>query len=350
MKKQIIVILIIAVVALSAIAFIFWPKPAPVPSLEIILNTETTIEVNTQAMLYDYIENVENGTILSENAAIDTSKIGNVQMLAEFEDLTGVRQNRTLSFEIVDTQPPQVTNYTQTVTLTQGKQADLLSLITSSDNSGENVSVSISGAYDFNTPGTYPLQYILTDTSGNTTVQDFELIINKKPVNTAYPYYIKINRKQNVVMIYGLDAEGQYTKLSKVFVCSTGKATPLGKYRTEGKYKWRWLFGDVYGQYATVIDGDILFHSVPYTQQSKDTLEYWEYNKLGTKASLGCIRLTVRDAKWIYDNCPSGTMVELFDSDSLNGIEKPAAPTINENSENRGWDPTDPDPKNPWNQ
>ena len=70
------------------------------------------------------------------------------------------------------------------------------------------------------------------------------------------------------------------------------------------------------------------------------------YN-LGTKRSLGCIRLTVIDAKWLYDNCPRGTKVEIYDG-SLNGINKPVVPKIDINSPNRGWDPTDPDSANPW--
>ena len=54
---------------------------------------------------------------------------------------------------------------------------------------------------------------------------------------------------------------------------------------------------------ATQITGNILFHSVPYTEKYNNaSLEYWEYDKLGTSASLGCIRLTVKNAKWIYDN------------------------------------------------
>lgn len=53
---------------------------------------------------------------------------------------------------------------------------------------------------------------------------------------------------------------------------------------------------------------------MPYQQKDKSTLEWWEYDKLGTKASLGCIRLKVEDAKWIYDNCIPGTKVEFYSS------------------------------------
>ena len=149
-----------------------------------------------------------------------------------------------------------------------------------------------------------------------------------------------------MVLVYGND-NGKYTKLVKVFTVSTGAQTPLGVYRTSDKYVWHQLVGNVWGQYSTRITGHILFHSVPYLKQTKDSLEYWEYNLLGTKRSLGCIRLTVIDAKWLYDNCPKGTKVEIFDS-GLNGINKPSIPKIDTSSPKRGWDPTDPDPANPW--
>ena len=114
------------------------------------------------------------------------------------------------------------------------------------------------------------------------------------------------------------------------------------------RFKWRGLQGDVYGQYASQIVGNILFHSVPYTKQDKSALEWWEYDKLGTKASLGCIRLTVQDAKWIYENCQAGTQVEFYYSSDPGPLGKPTAKKISGYEELRNWDPTDPDPNNPW--
>ena len=105
----------------------------------------------------------------------------------------------------------------------------------------------------------------------------------------------------------------------------------------------------MYGQYATRIVGSILFHSVPYTKQNPANLEYWEYDKLGTKASAGCIRLTVIDAKWIYDNCKSGTKVEFYSDSNPGPLGKPTAQKISDADENvRVWDPTDPRSDNPW--
>lgn len=123
-------------------------------------------------------------------------------------------------------------------------------------------------------------------------------------------YYIKVNLETQTVNIYEKDESGRYSIPVKVMLCSTGTYTPKsGTYKiTTYKKEWLDLQGDVYGQYCTQIVGNILFHSVPYLEKyNPASLEYWEYDKLGQDASLGCIRLTVENAKWIYDNCDTGT-------------------------------------------
>lgn len=169
---------------------------------------------------------------------------------------------------------------------------------------------------------------------------------------TEFPYYIKINRKQNCITIYTSDENGEYTVPYKAMICSTGlyNATPRGTFHLSTKYLWRELYGKVYGQYATRITGGVLFHSVPCYKKSKSALCTEKYNKLGQQASMGCVRLTVEDAKWIADNCPSGTTVEIYDDDDPGPLGKPEAAHIDTDSPNKGWDPTDPDVENPWHQ
>ena len=56
----------------------------------------------------------------------------------------------------------------------------------------------------------------------------------------------------------------------------------------------------------------------------------------------------MEDAKWIYDNCPVGTKVTIYDSKDPGPLGKPTPIRIDVNSPYRGWDPTDPNPRNPW--
>ena len=53
--------------------------------------------------------------------------------------------------------------------------------------------------------------------------------------------------------------------------------------------------------------GEYLFHSVPTDKKGNIIAE--EARKLGGKASHGCIRLSLSDAKWIYTNIKFGTKV-----------------------------------------
>lgn len=107
--------------------------------------------------------------------------------------------------------------------------------------------------------------------------------------NESNEFYIKVNYGANVINVYSKDENGNYTVPCKAFICSTGRATPKsGAYNTDYKYRWVNLFGSVYGQYATRIVGNILFHSVPYLEKgNKASLEYWEYDKLRNSCVYG---------------------------------------------------------------
>jgi len=179
------------------------------------------------------------------------------------------------------------------------------------------------------------------------------LIFSRKEADakekSELPYLIKVNRACNTVTIYEKDEKGKYTVPVKAMVCSvgTGTRTLTGSFSTKEKYRWKLLNGNVWGQYATRIVGGILFHSVYYYGNcDPSTLATKEYNKLGTAASQGCIRLTVADAKWIYDNCPIGTQVIIYDDKNNPGpLGKPEPITLPLNVR---WDPTDPNEKNPY--
>ncbi len=175
----------------------------------------------------------------------------------------------------------------------------------------------------------------------------FSFFFSTKSVsaNDKFPYYIKVNKKQNTITIYEKDDKGKYTVPVKAMTCSVGNATPLGVYKTPIKYRWKLLMDDVWGQYSTRIVGGILFHSVWYYEMDASTLSAKQYNKLGTTASHGCVRLTVIDAKWIYDNCPIGTTVEIYEGKDAGPLGKPETIQLKAGT---GWDPTDPSDKNPF--
>ena len=160
-------------------------------------------------------------------------------------------------------------------------------------------------------------------------------------------WWLKVNTQCNVVTAYKR-VDGEWEPV-RAMICSTGlnDTTPQGGFFLKGRWNWGALYEGVYGQYCTHITGDILFHSVFYNEQyKKNSMPIEEYNKLGEPASHGCVRLTVMDAKWIYENCPKGTKVTIYSSSKPGPLGKPERiPVITRRKTT--WDPTDPDPKNP---
>ena len=155
-------------------------------------------------------------------------------------------------------------------------------------------------------------------------------------------YEIWVNRQCCTVTVYAKDGSNGYIIPVKRFACSVGlpsTPTPKGTFYTSNKYRWHTLMGPSYGQYCTRIVNGILFHSVAGRNMTSYNLKASDYNKLGSPASHGCVRLCVRDAKWIYDNCNSGTKVVIYDSSSPGPLGKPATIKI---PAGQTWDPTDP--------
>lgn len=315
-------------------------------------------EVNSEKRIKDLFSTITSWKLENEEKKLDTSKLGENKEKVVFVNFFGINKTIEASYKVTDTTAPTIEGENE-LTLYKNDISSLVSHYKISDNSHLDVDAKINGDYDTTVLGKYELKLIATDSSNNTTTKNIILNIIENPEVSKIrksEYYIKVNREQNVVMVYALDENAEYSKLVKTFVSSTGKVgseTPLGTFTISNKYEALYLVGNVWGHYAIRIQGPYYFHSVPYFTKgnpSWDNLEYLEYNKLGEGASAGCVRLATKDVKWIYENVSAGTTVEIYDSNTLpEGVTKPTAIKIDETSENRGWDPTDPDLKNPWN-
>ena len=166
-------------------------------------------------------------------------------------------------------------------------------------------------------------------------VQDVDSLIGKQS-----SYVIKVNKALNCSTIYAKDGDNGYIIPVKAMLTSVGDDTPLGTFKTPEKYRWRLMVNDTYTQWATRITQGFLFHSITYAEPDIYKLNTEGYNGLGVSRSLGCVRLTCENAKWVYDNCALGTAVEIYeDSNVASPFDKPDLIPIS-NSQN--WDPTDP--------
>ena len=170
--------------------------------------------------------------------------------------------------------------------------------------------------------------------------------------NLSYGFQIRVNRARCVLTVYGKDYEGNYTIPVWAVTVSVGMdetPTPLGWSTINSKHRWYYYKDDdCWLQYSQFFaQGTKMMHSEAYFSQDPGNMAVGEYYKLGRQASHGCIRMPVIYIKWIYDNCPIGTAVLVYDDwDYAGPYGKPAVPKITNGS---AWDPTDPDPRSPYN-
>ncbi len=127
--------------------------------------------------------------------------------------------------------------------------------------------------------------------------------------SSSEDFMIEVDLSRQIVLVY------YNGMLIKEMICSGGKqstSTPIGEFSTTQKVYYQWVAKfNVGAYYWTRFYKDYLFHSVPFNEDGEIIEE--EYNKLGTPASHGCIRLKLDEAKWLYEKLPLGVKVSIHE-------------------------------------
>lgn len=129
------------------------------------------------------------------------------------------------------------------------------------------------------------------------------LEIDKIPYTTTS---VEVNQAAQLVTVYGKGPNGQIEPIRHM-LCSTGvgSSTPNGTFRISPLGTQWYYFSkfNCYVMYCSQLVGDVCFHSLTFNSRSVDSLSWSAYANIGYKASHGCIRLFVDDAKFIHQNC-----------------------------------------------
>ncbi len=154
-------------------------------------------------------------------------------------------------------------------------------------------------------------------------------------------YYILVDKEDFSFAILTLDENMEYTKVVATFPCALGRSsrmTPTGKFEISSKGDWKsWATGD-YSPYYTRYTSGLYIHGALYNKKTYDSMIDGYYNRIGTNHTSGCIRTTLEGARWVYYNCPAGTVVKIVSSsDLVEHVEKPEI-----DPDYPTWDPTDP--------
>ena len=148
-------------------------------------------------------------------------------------------------------------------------------------------------------------------------------------------YYILLDLRNQVVTVYEKDENGEYTRIVRQFICSTGKTTsshdddgdgtnestptPTGVWKIGGRERFgKFAKFSEYARYWTQLVQDIYFHSVMFKKADVTTIMKNPYHSLGNDVSHGCVRLLVEDAKWLYYYACPGTTVKVTKSGRTN--------------------------------
>ena len=146
-----------------------------------------------------------------------------------------------------------------------------------------------------------------------------------KPVQAATlkSRRIEIDLTNQICTVYGVYSNGTTKPLMSEFISSAKKGctTPTGNFKIQGasggrKAKLRTAKmsgGKSYAEFLCRFHGAKCMHGVPYKKRNtKGLVDKDKFNKLGSPASHGCVRMPWKLAHYIYENCPVGTPVKVF--------------------------------------
>jgi lipoprotein-anchoring transpeptidase ErfK/SrfK len=157
----------------------------------------------------------------------------------------------------------------------------------------------------------------------NTLIEDSKASLDwSKPSDGEYPI---LRKDEDIWIDVSIDKQRVFIKDGEqtlyTMITSSGldtipdNSTPQGTFYIEPE-RGLWFYSEAEQEGAKYFvswknHGEFLFHSVP--MDKKGNVIEDEAAKLGQKASHGCFRLTIADAKWIYDNIRVKTKVVIHE-------------------------------------
>ena len=135
--------------------------------------------------------------------------------------------------------------------------------------------------------------------------QKLEKFVNEKGLSSTTQYLMWVDISTQYTYVFK-GKKGDW-KLYRSMLCATGKdSTPTikGTFKVGIRGSFFRFDGGIAKNYVQ-FKGNYLFHSVLFDPSGKRVID----STLGKKASHGCVRLSVENSKWVYDNIPAGTTV-----------------------------------------
>ncbi len=148
----------------------------------VTLVPDLSIDFGATAKVSDFIAQL-NGELV-DDIIINTESLGDQTVTFEYINLKNRKRTASFTLQVRDhTAPRIIGNHNYTVT--KGYTGDLTNLMLSGDDHDDHPRREILGQYDLEQPGTYQLEYSITDASQNQTKQPFTLrVVEPEPNST----------------------------------------------------------------------------------------------------------------------------------------------------------------------
>ncbi len=155
------------------------------------------------------------------------------------------------------------------------------------------------------------------------------------------PYYLYVEKESFTLTIYKRDASGQYTDVYKTYrIAHGGNKTPAGTFElSDDRERWHDFPDGGTAQYATLYKKHLYIHSPLYGGADPGMLwpKYYDGELgIGKASTGGCLRMVTEAAKFIYENCPEGTILEI-----VNGAPRGTSSSDVPSRNGKRIDPTD---------
>ena len=182
MKKSIIFVAIVLIIGVGVWFYKEHQENMRIDAEAVTLKGDLTVEFGKKVKVSDFIQNL-NGTLI-DDYEIDTEKIEDVKVSFDYINIKNKKRKFEYTIKVIDVNSPQIF-IGNSFTVQVGYNKKLTDVLFSGDDIDDNPTREVLGEYDFNTPGSYNLTYVVTDASGNQTKKDFVLYVKEKIDNVV---------------------------------------------------------------------------------------------------------------------------------------------------------------------
>ena len=228
-RKKTIIIALTAAILVCAVAIV---SVIVINSKALVVEIEENAVVNINETVdnYQFVKMLKNGKIITEKTAIDTSSLGEREVTLIIKSDLGKEKEFTYKVSVVDNESPKI-NCPAGLQVNLGKETDLLKGVSASDNSKEEIAVTVEGTYDFNKIGEYKLKYIASDSSGNRAESDLILsVADLESPKIKFKDYIETTKGKKINLLDGVSASDNSGEKITVAVEGSYDINKAGKY------------------------------------------------------------------------------------------------------------------------